>query len=55
MEVKFQKKLADYREGRRKQEYAEKIGLLHKDVELEKKYKGIPEEVRNKFELVTFA
>ena len=39
-EVEFQKKLADYWEGRWKQEYAEKIELLHKNVELEKKYKG---------------
>ena len=30
----------------------EKIEILHKNVELEKKYKEIPEEVRNKFELV---
>ena len=52
MDVEFQKKLIDYWERRWKQEYAEKIGLLHKNGELEKKYKGIPEEVRNKFELV---
>ena len=38
-EVEFQKKLADYWEGRWKQEYAEKIELLYKNVELEIKYK----------------
>ena len=51
-EVEFQKKLAEHWEGRRKQEYLEKIELLHKNIELKKKYEGIPEEVRNKFELV---
>ena len=38
-EIEFQKKLADYWEGQWKQEYAEKIGLLHNNVELEMKYK----------------
>ena len=32
--------MVDYWEGRKKQEYAEKIELLHKNMELEKKYKG---------------
>ena len=51
-EVEFQKKLADYWEEWWKQEYAEKIELLHKNMELEKKYEEISEEVQNKFELV---
>ena len=51
MEVEFQKKLADYWEGRWKQEYVEKIELLHKNMELERKYKEISDEVRDKFEL----
>ena len=38
-EVEFQKKLADYWEGRWKQEYAEKTELLRKNIELEKEYK----------------
>ena len=38
-EVEFQKKLADYWKGWRKQENAEKIELLYKNVELETKYK----------------
>ena len=42
-EVEFQRKLADYWEGRWKQEYAEKTELLRKNVELEKKYKGKPQ------------
>ena len=50
-EVEFQKKLANYWEGRWKQEYTEKIVLLHKNMKLERKYKEISEEVRNKFEL----
>ena len=31
----------------------EKIELLHKNIELKKKYEGIPEEVQSKFELVS--
>ena len=42
-EVKFQKKLADYQEGRWKQEYAEKTESLRKNVELEKEYKENPQ------------
>ena len=38
-EVEFQRKLADYWEGRWKQEYAEKIELLRQNVELEKENK----------------
>ena len=38
-EVEFQKKLTDYWKERWKQEYAEKIELLRKNAELEKKYK----------------
>ena len=38
--IKFQRKLADYWEGRWKQEYTEKIELLRKKVEQEKKYEG---------------
>ena len=41
-EVEFQRKLADYWEGRWKQEYAEKIELLRQNVELEKKHKENP-------------
>ena len=51
-EVEFQKRLAEHWEGRWKQEYSEKIELLHKNIELKKKYEGIPEEVRSKFGLV---
>ncbi|XP_027178185.1 uncharacterized protein LOC113777351 [Coffea eugenioides] len=38
-EVEFQKNLADYWKRRWKQEYAEKIELLYKNIELEMKYK----------------
>ena len=41
-EVEFQRKLAEYWEGRWKQEYAEKIELLRQNVELEKKCKENP-------------
>ena len=51
-EIELQNRLVEHWEGRWEQEYLEKIELLHENIELKKKYEGIPEEVRNKFELV---
>ena len=49
-EIEFQNRLVEHWEWQWKQEYSEKIELLHKNIELKKKYEGIPEEVRSKFE-----
>ena len=46
--------MVDYWEGRWKQEYAEKIELLHKNIELKKKYGGITEEVLAAAQINTF-
>ena len=43
-EIEVQKKLVAYWEGRWKHEYSEKIELLHKNLELKRKYEGISEE-----------
>ncbi|XP_071921768.1 uncharacterized protein [Coffea arabica] len=44
-EIEVQKKLAKYWEGRWKDEYLEKIELLHKNIDPKRKYEGISEEV----------
>lgn len=52
-EVEVQRRLAEYWEGWWKHKYPEKIELLHKNLELKRKYEGISEEALARAQSIT--